>query len=129
VGRPTKKQQEAMDEKANDLIPKLAGIGCTHEEIATVTGIDRSTIIRKYNHLFHKGRNNLKMTLRREALHRATKGGSDSILRKLLEQYIPDMKEETNININQSQLEDIKDEELVEIMLASKGKVEPIKNG
>ena len=127
MGRPTQDKRDEMDEKARDLVPKLAAIGCTYDEIATVTGIDRSTIIRKYSDLYHEGRNNLKIGLRRKALKRADT--SDAILRKLLEQYLEDMKEETTVNINNNskdKLDKIDDEDLVEIMVQSGGKVQPI---
>lgn len=57
-GRPVKKLNA-------ELIEKLAGIGCTVEEIASTVGCCRDTIHRRFSDILKKGQDTAKVSLRR----------------------------------------------------------------
>ena len=57
-----------------DLVFKLAEIGCTYEEIATFCGVDRSTMIRRCAPLIKRGHQDMKQSLRRVQLKVALQG-------------------------------------------------------
>jgi hypothetical protein len=57
-GRPPKKIDEEM-------VEKLASIGCTVEEIASTLGCCRDTLHRRFSDILKKGHNTAKISLRR----------------------------------------------------------------
>lgn len=127
AGVTKEKQQQIEAQREN--VKKLASIGCTYEEIALITGMARATVIRKFSDEFAAGQADLKMSLRRMQLD-AAKKGDVSMLRHLGKHYLG-QKDTTDINVTQSdnRLEDVNDDELVELMIASNGKVKPITDG
>lgn len=56
------------------LVQDLAALGCKTTEIATVTGVSVDTLDRRYADEISKGRENLKISLRRWQLEAAKKG-------------------------------------------------------
>lgn len=57
-----------------ELIHDLAGIGCTTAEMAVICGCSRDTLERNFAAEIEKGRENVKMRLRRRQLEVAMKG-------------------------------------------------------
>lgn len=57
-------------------VEKLAGIGCTVEEIASVVGCHRDTIYAEFSDALTKGRNVGKFTLRNMQWRTANKGSA-----------------------------------------------------
>jgi len=57
-----------------ELVEKLARLGCTGEEIGFVVGVDKSTISRRFATIVAKGGNRLKISIRRMQLKTARKG-------------------------------------------------------
>ena len=71
-GRP----KRAVDEK---IVYKLACIGCTYDEISTITGVARATLNERFSERIKKGHERMKRSLRRAQLKRALEG-SDTML-------------------------------------------------
>ncbi|NDD53269.1 hypothetical protein EBZ39_05245 [bacterium] len=67
MGRPKK----PVDPK---MVQDLAAIGCKNNEIATLLDVSANTIERRFAPQLRKGRENLKMSLRRWQLEAAKKG-------------------------------------------------------
>ena len=84
-----------------ELILKLASIGCTQSEIATMVGLSESGISKNYKHLIFEGRANLKMTLRRKQIEVAVEGKGNPTMLIWLGKNILDQtdKQETKIDI------------------------------
>lgn len=70
MGRP--KKADAVN--IVSLIDNLAVIGCTNEEIATITGVSLARLKRTYGPAIKKGRDELRMSLRRRQVMVAEKG-------------------------------------------------------
>lgn len=70
-----------------DTVEKLAAIGCTQEEIATVVGCSRETINRRFKKPIAAGHDRLRMSLRRWQYEKA-KEGSVPMLIWLGKQYL-----------------------------------------
>lgn len=66
-GRPLKDIQPEM-------VEKLASIGCTGDEIATVLECCRDTLYARFSDSFKKGQNQAKVALRRMQWQAATSG-------------------------------------------------------
>lgn len=66
-GRPQKDIQPEM-------VEKLASIGCTGDEIATVLGCCRDTLYARFSDSLKKGQNQAKIALRRMLWQAATSG-------------------------------------------------------
>lgn len=56
------------------LVEELAGIGCKNKEIAVIAGCSTDTLERRYAAELEKGRENLKVSLRRWQLESARRG-------------------------------------------------------
>lgn len=67
MGRP-KKDIDAKE------VEKLAGLGCTYEEIASVLGCHKSTLSRRFATETTRGHDNLKMSIRRWQYNSAKSG-------------------------------------------------------
>lgn len=67
MARPLKQ----VDEK---IISRLAKIGCTTEEIASVAGCSKDTLERRFAAIIQKGRADMRMSLRRIQWRMAEKG-------------------------------------------------------
>lgn len=57
-----------------DLLKTLAGIGCTVEEMASAVKVSKDTLERRYAAVINEGKNNGKMSLRREMYKSAQRG-------------------------------------------------------
>ena len=68
-------------------VTRLARIGCSIDEIATVLDVSRHTLSRRFATEFIKGRENLKMRLRRKQINVAL-GGNIAMLIWLGKQYL-----------------------------------------
>lgn len=80
VGRPQKEIQPEM-------VEKLASIGCTGDEIATVLGCCRDTLYARFSDSLKKGQHQAKVALRRMQWQAATSGKDIqriAVVRKLL---------------------------------------------
>ena len=69
------------------LVEALAGVGCTNTEIATITGCSSATIGRRFAKNLTKGRDDLKMRLRKKQLDLAL-AGDRTMLIWLGKQYL-----------------------------------------
>jgi hypothetical protein len=69
------------------LVEVLAGVGCTNTEIATITGCSSATIGRRFAKNLTKGRDDLKMRLRKKQLDLAL-AGDRTMLIWLGKQYL-----------------------------------------
>jgi hypothetical protein len=69
------------------LVEVLAGVGCTNTEIATITGCSSATISRRFAKNLTKGRDDLKMRLRKKQLDLAL-AGDRTMLIWLGKQYL-----------------------------------------
>jgi hypothetical protein len=67
VGRP----QLPISQKS---VEELAAIGCTNEEIATVLGCHVNTLTNRFCDSIKKGRENMKVSLRRQQLASSSSG-------------------------------------------------------
>lgn len=67
MGRPLKEVDE-------DVVRKLAGIGCTYQEIADFVEVDRSTIIRRFAPVIKKGKSKIIQGLRMKQIQIAMDG-------------------------------------------------------
>ena len=67
MGRPKK----VIDET---LVASLANIGCPYSEIAAIVGCSKSTLNERFRTIIDKGRENLKMSIRRMQLKSANNG-------------------------------------------------------
>ncbi len=61
------------------LVENLAKIGCTYAEMAAVLDCDESTLQHKHGASVRKGREQLKMSIRRMQLQKANEGDSAMI--------------------------------------------------
>jgi hypothetical protein len=61
-------------------VEKLAGLGCTLQEIGDIVGCSHDTIERRFASELTRGRARRKMALRRAQTHRAIRDRSDSML-------------------------------------------------
>ena len=82
-----------------DTVEKLASIGCTQEEIATVVGCSRETINRRFKKPIAAGHDRLRMSLRRWQYEKA-KEGSVPMLIWLGKQYL-DQKDKTDSTVTE----------------------------
>jgi hypothetical protein len=97
-----------------DMVEKLAAIGCKVNEIASILGCSDDTISRRYAGEFQKGRDNLRMSLRRKQIEVAMKGDR-TLLIWLGKQYLDQAdKVETKTEVTSRALTD---EELAQQML------------
>ena len=55
-------------------VEKLARIGCTGDEIASVLRVSRDTLDRNYAEVLKRGRDSLRVSLRRKQVQQAMKG-------------------------------------------------------
>ena len=67
MGRPKKEVSEKQ-------VFELAQIGCTYDEMAAILDIDKANLIRRFAPLVKKGKENMRMSLRRMQLDSAKKG-------------------------------------------------------
>jgi predicted XRE-type DNA-binding protein len=81
AGRPRK-------ELNAEQVHKLARLGCTQEEIADILGCSQATISERFSIECSHARAELKMSLRRAQVHRATKDRSDTMLIHLGKVYL-----------------------------------------
>lgn len=70
-----------------DTVEKLAAIGCSQEEIATVLGCTRQWINQRFKRQVSAGHDRLRMSLRRWQYEKA-KGGNVAMLIWLGKQYL-----------------------------------------
>lgn len=70
-----------------NLVEGLALIGCTDKEIATLSGCSVDTLTRRFADILSKGREGLKVKLRRAQI-RAAEGGNVVMLIWLGKQYL-----------------------------------------
>ena len=68
-------------------VEAMAAIGCTEVEIATVLGCHATTLCNRFSKEYHKGRENLKMRLRKKQTEVAL-GGNIVMLIFLGKQYL-----------------------------------------
>lgn len=62
-----------------DMVEKLAGVGCTDKEVASILECSVDTLSRRFAEFLEKGRSNRKMSLRRKQTEVAM-GGNVSML-------------------------------------------------
>lgn len=98
-------------------VEKLAGIGCTNEEIGTLVGCSVDTLTRRFADVLKKGRENMRMSLRRQQFKKATEGNTTMLI-WLGKQYLgqTDKVEQTS-----GDLDAIIERELARIAAASEG--------
>lgn len=75
------KDPEKIDEET---VMRLALVGCTYEEIAVITGLDKSTVRRRFAHAIRIGHKGLQMSLKRKQIQMAMKDGSRGQLSMLM---------------------------------------------
>lgn len=101
MARPLKPISEAQ-------VYKLARIGCTNEEIAAITDCSADTIERRFAGALRKGRQKMKMSLRRMQ-YRVASTGDKTMLIWLGKQYlgqkeaVPPAVDLTKFNVEQLQ--------------------------
>lgn len=80
IGRPRK----VVDA---DMVERLAGIGCTSQEIASACECSKATIERRFASVLEKGRDDLKESLRRMQ-YKSANGGNVTMQIWLGKQYL-----------------------------------------
>lgn len=61
-------------------VERLAGIGCTHREIASVVGLDEKTVRKYYSDVIAEGADKGKASLRRQQLKAANEGNATMLV-------------------------------------------------
>ena len=84
-----------------DVVEKLARFHCTQDEIASFLGVSTRTLLRnaQFCHLYKKGLENGKMTLRRAQFHKAIKD-KDTTMQIWLGKILLGQKEPRDNDIN-----------------------------
>lgn len=97
---PGKKKQTTQDPKPTpsprigrppkdidpDLVGRLAGIGCTNTEIATVVGCDQDTITNRFSEIVAQGRDKARVSLRHSMYRAAVEDKNVKMMIHLAEQ-------------------------------------------
>lgn len=97
-----------------DEVLKLASIGCKVKEIADWFGVTDDTIINRFSEQLHKGRANLKMSVRRWQLE-AAKNGNATMLVWLGKQMLG-QTDTIEVSVQDArELPDLSDEDVVRL--------------
>lgn len=93
-----------------DAIEKLAAINCSVAEIASVVGVDRRTIQRRYAALIEKGRDTGKTSLKRKMWKIAMDNENVTMciwLSKQMLGYTDKVEQKQNVNMNHKEVVEI----------------------
>lgn len=94
------RQRKTVDEK---LVERLAAIGCTDREIATLLEVSENLLRRRCRAALDRGRTRLKKSLRRKQIELARKGNV-SMLIWLGKQYL-DQKDKQDVAYSREELQ------------------------
>lgn len=100
-------------------LERLAAIGCTVEEMASVLSCSKDTLERRFAALIEKGRSEMKMSLRRSQIQLSKKNPAMAIW--LGKQYLAQREPKIEIDVNK--LDADIDRELARLAAGSQGAV------
>lgn len=92
-GRPPKEPRVT-----EDVIADMASVGCTWEEMETLTGLSRPTLENRYLHVIEKGRAELRQSLRHKQVQLA-KAGDKTMLIWLGKQLLGQSEAPTDVRM------------------------------
>lgn len=82
-----------------NLVEGLAAIGCTDREIAVLSGVSIQTLDRRFGEILDKGRQTLKMKLRRWQLQAAERGSTAMLI--FLGKNLLGQRDAVQLDVNQ----------------------------